>query len=523
MRKKYTLLFVFLAAAFLFVPWLGDTFFYSKGEPREAIVAVSVLQSGNWILPVSYGADIPYKPPLLAWLIAIFSSLLSRGEVTEFTSRLPSALAAAAMLTATWVIVRRRTDSRMAWLTMLICATSFEVMRAATACRVDMVLTCCMVGAVYAMYTMHGHPRRVLAAVLLLSGAVLTKGPVGALLPCLCMGLYMLFSGRNFWKTLLSLTGICLASFILPALWYWLAWQQGGDDFLALAWEENIGRLTGTMSYESHVNPWHYNVTSVIGGMLPWTVPVLVALCYRRVRAAVRQSLPRTGWPLLCAVCALTVFVFYCIPSSKRAVYLLPMYPFMAYGAAWTLNRMANTLFMRGWAIFLAVVGMLASLTVALLVTGCISLPKTASLHWWLAAVAFVPGIVGAWWICTRSRRSMGLSSAVALTYILVMAYNASFMPLFLNARGDVAAARTVRARVPANATIVSVLPEDRLIRYYSINFYLDDRLRRAESLSDVPDNAWVLAETADSTRLCDTISMRSCDTRRPVLLMHPK
>lgn len=88
-----------LCAAVL-VPWLGETLFNTKGEPREAIVAVSMLESGDWILPVSYGADIPYKPPFLAWLIAGFSLLLNGGVVNEFTSRLPSALAAVAMIAA---------------------------------------------------------------------------------------------------------------------------------------------------------------------------------------------------------------------------------------------------------------------------------------------------------------------------------------------------------------------------------------------------------------------------------------
>ncbi len=75
---------VFLAAAVLLLPWLGETLFNSKGEPREAIVAVSMLESGNWILPVSYGADIPYKPPFVAWIIAAFAWLFNGGVVNEY-------------------------------------------------------------------------------------------------------------------------------------------------------------------------------------------------------------------------------------------------------------------------------------------------------------------------------------------------------------------------------------------------------------------------------------------------------
>ncbi len=40
-----------------------------------------MLMSGDWVLPVSFGADIPYKPPFLAWMIAMLS--LPFGSVSE--------------------------------------------------------------------------------------------------------------------------------------------------------------------------------------------------------------------------------------------------------------------------------------------------------------------------------------------------------------------------------------------------------------------------------------------------------
>lgn len=86
---RHSTLIVILEAAILLLPFLGMALFHSKGEPREAIVAVSMLQTGDWILPVSNGDVIPYKPPLLAWCIALLAKLLG-GEVTEYISRMPS-------------------------------------------------------------------------------------------------------------------------------------------------------------------------------------------------------------------------------------------------------------------------------------------------------------------------------------------------------------------------------------------------------------------------------------------------
>ena len=55
--RKKAFWFIALLSMLVILPFLGETIFYSKGEPREAIVAFSMLESGNWILPVNYGTD----------------------------------------------------------------------------------------------------------------------------------------------------------------------------------------------------------------------------------------------------------------------------------------------------------------------------------------------------------------------------------------------------------------------------------------------------------------------------------
>ena len=138
---------LFVALCLLWLPWLGETLFYSKGEPREAIVAMSMLESGDWVLPVTCGSDIPYKPPFLAWIIACLAWVFNGGVVNEYISRLPSALAAIGMIFGGYLWVRKIRGEQFALFMALITASSIEVYRAAMACRVDMVLTACMVGA----------------------------------------------------------------------------------------------------------------------------------------------------------------------------------------------------------------------------------------------------------------------------------------------------------------------------------------------------------------------------------------
>ena len=88
-RKKATL-FVAVVVLLTVLPFIGLNEFHTKGEPREAVVSLSMLLQDNWILPVNNGGDIPYKPPFFHWCIAVVSMIF--GGVSEFTSRIPSSL-----------------------------------------------------------------------------------------------------------------------------------------------------------------------------------------------------------------------------------------------------------------------------------------------------------------------------------------------------------------------------------------------------------------------------------------------
>ena len=111
---------------------MGD--FSTKGEPREAAVAVSMLETGNWVLPQVYADEFAYKPPLAHWLMAAAS--LPQGYVSEFTSRLPSALAFIMLIGFTLVFFGKRLRFQQAFIATLLLITCIEIHRAAMTTRV---------------------------------------------------------------------------------------------------------------------------------------------------------------------------------------------------------------------------------------------------------------------------------------------------------------------------------------------------------------------------------------------------
>ena len=349
-RKAVTLIALCVVTLFLF---LGIKQFHTKGEPREALVAQAMINDGNWTLPITNGVDIAYKPPLFHWSIASLSSIT--GEVNEYTSRMPSAIAVTVMVMCGYYFYRKRRGAQVSFLAALITLTNFEVHRAATNCRVDMLLGALMVLALYFLYRWYEKRLRGVPwlAILCLSGAFLTKGPVGVLLPCAVVGALAWIRGLGFVRALFSMIAVVLASCIIPMLWYYAAWQQGGEKFFALVYEENVLRLLGKMTYASHENPWTYNVMTVVTGFVPYTLLALLSLFtlkYTRI-----SSKPRQWWSrfvnyiktmddarLFSLLSIVIMFVFYCIPKSKRSVYLLPIYPFIAYFLAEYIIYLVN-------------------------------------------------------------------------------------------------------------------------------------------------------------------------------------
>ncbi len=563
--KKKAFCLVALLSVLVVVPFLGATAFHTKGEPREAMVALSILKSGNWILPLNYGEDIPYKPMFLYWAIAACS--LPFGEVSEFTARLPSALGFLAMQFVFFWFVAERKGARAAALTCVLLLTSFEVERAALNCRLDMLQVSFIVVSLCLLFRWDERGCKGLPwlAVALMACGSLTKGPVGSIFPCMCAGIYQLLRGRPFAKTFFTLLAIGLLSLAPLALWFHAAARQGGERFVSLMMEENWGRFTGRMSYESHYNPLWYNFLTVVWGWLPWT-PVLLAslFCWRpgrarllpgrgapvaRARQAWRDFRAQPPWQLFAWVTVLFIFAFYCIPKSKRSVYLLPIYPFMAMFIAEYLLALARreSKALKASACLFASLCFLVTLTYAAVRLGLVpdsvwgagrhAAENIAFMHalgdaspsagqWAAIALPVAAGACAARALASKARARVLLCAAAGCVVSLYVALEGFYKPVVLEVKSDKKLSARFARYVPQGYFYAYT---ERWMRFYSANFYLNDRMR--DFVSENPDEGYVALSVAEQEaflkrfgnayrleEVCHT-PYRSCDLRTEVLI----
>ncbi len=509
MNIKYNkaLWLITILAIVMLIPFLGLSDFNTKGEPREAVVAYTMLEHGNWILPINNGGDIPYKPPFFHWCIAFFSLFI--GYVNEFTSRLPSAVSLVLMTIGGFVFYAKRKDTQISLIAAILTLTAFEVHRAGINCRVDMVNTAFMVGAMYLLYRWWEKGKHQLPwlAILCMSGATLTKGPVGIILPCFVMGVFMLTQRENFWGIVWRMALTALLSLIIPFCWYYAAYLQGGDEFLRLVKEENIDRFMGKMAYESHENPAWYNLLTLVMGWAPYTLLLLFSLFIlpwkkfskTRFLENAKKAAPLQVFTWLAF---LLVLFFYCIPKSKRSVYLLPCYPFMAYLIAeyivWMMKEKMGAI-----KVYAGVIASLAViLVIATLVIRAGGIPDTIfhgkhaadniamlhaigeSTHGILFYVCYMFLIIGAYHIF-KALKKKETSQMMKYTLVMIIAIfitlDSTLQPAVLNTKADKHLAPVIEKKFDTSK-LYSYMSVD-MLHFFSLNFYLGDKIQQFDKV----------------------------------------
>jgi 4-amino-4-deoxy-L-arabinose transferase-like glycosyltransferase len=328
---------VAVAWVLLQLPGLGDTPFHTRGEPREAVVVQDLVMHGHWILPRRNGTDLPRKPPLFYWLAAAMSRLL--GTVDERSVRLPSALqsgAAALLLTGAAATTLGPVAGAAGGLTLL---SSFEWLRAATSARVDMTVTFGLTLVFVGLLLFRRHPRAPWLALFYLGAlwATLAKGIPGLAIPAFAVVLLCaLDRSLQPLRSLHPLRGL-LSVVVAAGAWYAAAAAQAGRPFVDIVINENLVRIVGAgRASLGHVHGFAYLVGVLLLGLLPWTVllPGTVAALWRE-----RGTLHRRDPRVFALLWSVAVFAPFAVASSKRGVYLLPLYPAVALLIGWWMQR----------------------------------------------------------------------------------------------------------------------------------------------------------------------------------------
>lgn len=320
-RHRFALL--LLIGLLLFVPFNGLRDMWYADEPDIAEVANAMYDSGDWVAPRRMGVIWVDYPPMVYWTGVVSAHLL--GGVSEFALRLPSALAAVALVLLTCLAGSRWLGPRAGLWAGLTLLTFLQFAQQAVGYRPDMLLSLFIGAGFYAYAAGSGERARLLprvAAFALFGLAMLSKGPLGLLLPGLVLTLW--HASRREWRRLLELAPLALVSLAVYLPWFVAcARAMGADNILSELYAQNLARFVS--AHRAHGKPPTYYLVSIWGDLAPWSPLLPFALYWIH-----RNRLWRDRHVQLLLWWIGAFFVFLSIAVTKRQLYLLPAYPAFA-------------------------------------------------------------------------------------------------------------------------------------------------------------------------------------------------
>jgi 4-amino-4-deoxy-L-arabinose transferase-like glycosyltransferase len=309
-----------IVAAIVFFWGLGSMDLLSLNEGRRALAIQEMVSSGNWLLPHLNGELYLTKPPLLYWLS---SSLGFIWGVNEWTLRLPSALAAIAVLIMVYRYALQQSGKWAALFAVQLLIANLGFAMLGRRAEIEMLLTALCVGSLLSalQYIQSQSSKNwIILSYFLLALALMTKGPLVILLVTLPLLIAAIYSKNPHIKAVLLSGRGWLIFLVVGLTWYVIvSWQLGFDIWATIAKRDMLDK----MQSESAKPILSYLAWIAVDFML------LIGLFLVGVKEFFKQQFQQSRQLVLLAATILPLIIF-SLFSNKHAKYLLPIYPLIA-------------------------------------------------------------------------------------------------------------------------------------------------------------------------------------------------
>jgi 4-amino-4-deoxy-L-arabinose transferase-like glycosyltransferase len=321
-------------SAFILFANLGLTPLWGS-EGRWAVIARSMLRSGDLLLPTLGIHDYWDKPLFSYWQILPFASI--NGDVSEFTARFPSAVWALVMLLLTHRLAKKWFGEQTALLSVGTLATSYSFVFWGRNAQVEMTNAAMILLCLW-YFIKHksdkGHRWVYLLGILMAVGANM-KGLTLYAVPIFSILLLSVIKWEWSWMppvkvlaptSLLSMAvyfAVPVMASIHGATWEPLRW----------IWYENVLRFFGQYDHKS---PFYTYFVNIFYLAAPWSFVLPFAII--KFLRGVRRHLSQIPEALILFG---AIFIFFTLSGSRRSYYLLPILPFAAILVADMLREFA--------------------------------------------------------------------------------------------------------------------------------------------------------------------------------------
>jgi hypothetical protein len=305
----------------LFFFRLGGMPLLDRDEGLHAVTSKEMVLTGDWVTTKFNGENFYDKPVFFNWLVALSFEALG---FTELAARLPAAMLGLGCVLVTYLLGRKMYDPVAGFLSSAILATSPEFIILSRAVVHDISLAFFITLALFFFYLgFADEGRRKLYLPFFyaaLGCAVLSKGPVGVILPGVIIAVFLTLMGKlRFLKEMQIGRGL-LVFLAVAAPWYILI-SLRNSDYLDYFVKLNFSYFFSPKV--AHARPFYYYIPVLLGGFSPWSffLPLaIIRALWRPLRRIDQRALFLSLWFAV-------IFLFFSAASSKLGTYILPSFP----------------------------------------------------------------------------------------------------------------------------------------------------------------------------------------------------
>ncbi len=318
MPRRYWLV-LFIAAAALLFAGNGSLLVTDSVESNYALTAKEMVLSGDWLSPQIYGHYWYDKPIFFYWLTALAYKIFG---FTEFASRFfPALFGMAGLGLVAWGGCKLQ-NARTGFFSALVLLSSVEFFLISKSVITDAVLFFFFSATLLFFYLGYRDGKAKYWYIMYAAAgfSVLTKGPIGVLLPGLIITLFLLW--QRDWRVLGRIhlvTGTLLCAAVAVP-WYAAMYSLHGSDFINTFFGTH-NFLRATVSEHPRDDVFYYYTLVNLLALFPWSglVPVAVYKWWKDGRLQISEQ---QKFLLLWAV---VIFGFFQCMATKYITYTYPL------------------------------------------------------------------------------------------------------------------------------------------------------------------------------------------------------